>query len=34
MDELNGVSARFQSHPDVAEVGQAGIVMPVASWSH
>ena len=21
MDELNGVSARFQSHPDDAEVG-------------
>ena len=34
MDELNGVSERFQSHPDAAEVGQAGIVMPVASWSH
>ena len=26
MDELNGVSARFQSHPDAAEVGQAGLL--------
>ena len=35
MDELNGVSARFQSHSDVADFGcwdcYAGAV---ASWSH